>query len=233
MAERIALVTGANRGIGYEICRQLGAAGMTVILTARDPQKGQSAADALRSEGHNIVYQQLEVADAVSVNAARDVVRSRFGRLDVLVNNAAILLDEGRSVFNVDVETLRRTLEVNVLGAFIVSQAFIPLMRENGYGRVVNVSSGAGSITEMGSYAPAYSTSKAALNAMTRIFANVVDGRTIKVNAMCPGWVQTDMGGRGAPRSPAEGADTALWLATLPADGPHNGFFRDRRPIAW
>jgi NAD(P)-dependent dehydrogenase (short-subunit alcohol dehydrogenase family) len=152
--------------------------------------------------------------------------------VDVLVNNAGVLQSGG--ILDISDELLRNTLEVNVLGALRTARVFLPGMLERGYGRVVNVSSGAGSITEAGAYTPAYSISKAALNMLTRQLAFAAEGHAdVKVNAMCPGWVRTDMGGGSAPRSPEEGVDTLVWLAMLPADGPTNGFFRDRRPAAW
>jgi NAD(P)-dependent dehydrogenase (short-subunit alcohol dehydrogenase family) len=153
--------------------------------------------------------------------------------VDILVNNAGVLLDGG-GVLELEDETLRATLEVNLFGPLRTARAFLPGMIARGYGRVVNVSSGAGAIGEdVSSYAPAYSVSKTALNMLTRKLAAAAGSADVKVNAMCPGWVRTDMGGGAAPRSPEEAADTLVWLATLPADGPTNGFFRDRRPIAW
>jgi NAD(P)-dependent dehydrogenase (short-subunit alcohol dehydrogenase family) len=210
--ERTALVTGGNRGLGFETAKELAAAGLRVVLTSRDPAAGKEAAELLGVE-----HVQLDVSSEESV---------------VLVNNAGVLLDEGRGVLELDERTLTATLEVNFFGPFRTSIHLLPAMVERGYGRVVNVSSGAGQITEMTSYSPAYSVSKAALNAMTRQFALGVRG-DVKVNAACPGWVRTDMGGPAAPRSPEQGVDTILWLATLPADGPSNGLFRDRGPIAW
>jgi NAD(P)-dependent dehydrogenase (short-subunit alcohol dehydrogenase family) len=231
--QRIALVTGANRGIGLEICRQLAHKGLHVILTSRDPAKGERAATTLQSEGLPVSFCQLDVTDPVSVNHARDYVARMYGRLDVLVNNAGVYPDEGVSILRVSLELLQETFAINTFGAFLTCQAFVPMMRQQGYGRVVNVSSGAGSITEMDGYTGAYRMSKVALNAMTRVLANELRHTNIKVNAMCPGWVATDMGGVNAPRTVEEGADTAVWLATLPDDGPTDGFFRDRERIPW
>src|SRR5215207_1709192 len=224
-----ALVTGGNRGLGLEAARQLAAAGLRVVLTSRDPDAGRAAAERL---GGGVEHVQLDVTDESSVDACAMELEGRGVDVDVLVNNAGVLLDEGRGALRLDEPTLRATFEANFFGPFGTCRRFLPPMIERGYGRVVNVSSGAGQITEMTSYAPAYSVSKAALNALTRQYA-LAAGGGVKVNAMCPGWVRTDMGGSAAPRSVGEGADTIGWLATLPADGPTNGFFRDRRPIAW
>ena len=231
--QRIALVTGANRGIGFETCRQLAGAGLRVILTSRDPAKGRRAADLLRREGKDVAWEPLDVTDSKSVKRLLDAVRRRFGRLDVLVNNAAVYLDEDVSVFEVDDATVRATLETNFYGPLAMCRAFVPLMQAQGYGRVVNVSSGAGQLSSMTGGAAAYKVSKAALNALTRIVADEVRPANIKVNAVCPGWVRTKMGGPGAPRSPEQAAETIVWLATLPDRGPTGGFFRDRKPIAW
>jgi NAD(P)-dependent dehydrogenase (short-subunit alcohol dehydrogenase family) len=213
---RTALVTGANRGIGLEAVRALGAAGLEVVATSR------------RGSGH----ERMDVSDAASVEDCAARLRAEGIAIDVLVNNAGVLLDEGEGALAISDELLRETLEVNLFGPLRTMRAFVPGMVERGYGRVVNVSSGAGQVTETSSYAPAYSVSKAALNLLTRKAALAVRG-DVKVNAMCPGWVRTDMGGSAAPRSPEEAVDTIVWLATLPADGPTNGFFRDRRPISW
>jgi len=231
--QRIALVTGANRGIGFETCRQLAGAGLRVILTSRDPAKGRRAADLLRREGKDVAWEPLDVTDSKSVKRLLDAVRRGFGRLDVLVNNAAVYLDEDVSVFEVDDATVRATLETNFYGPLAMCRAFVPLMQAQGYGRVVNVSSRAGQLSDMTGGTAAYKVSKAALNALTRIVADEVRPANIKVNAVCPGWVRTKMGGPRAPRSPEQGAETIVWLATLPDRGPTGGFFRDRKAIAW
>ncbi len=231
---RIALVTGGNRGIGFEICRQLARRGMQVLLAARDPGKGAAAAGSLQAQGLAVESLALDVNSLESIRRARAALEARHGRLDVLVNNAAILIDEGATVFTVSEEQLRDTLETNLYGPFHLIRAFVPLMIQNGYGRVVNLSSEMGSLSGM-EYANtiSYRISKTALNALTRLTAEAVKAYDIKVNAMCPGWVHTDMGGSSAPLTPEQGADTAVWLATLPADGPSGGFFQQRMPLPW
>jgi NAD(P)-dependent dehydrogenase (short-subunit alcohol dehydrogenase family) len=224
---RTALVTGANRGIGFEAVRQLAGAGLEAILTARDSDAGQAAADEL-----GVRFEQLDVSSDESVRECARRLEKDGVAVDVLVNNAGILRSGG--ILQIDDELIRETLEVNLLGPLRTARTFMPSMMERRYGRVVNVSSGAGSISEAGAYTPAYSISKAALNMLTRQLAFAAeDHGDVKVNAMCPGWVRTDMGGGAAPRSTEEAVDTLLWLATLPPDGPTNGFFRDRRPTAW
>lgn len=234
---RTALVSGANRGIGFEIVRQLARLGVLAVIGARDLKDGMAAAEKLKPEGLDIPVVALDVDQDGSAAQAVAEVKRIYGRLDVLVNNAAILIDEPggfkATLSDLKAETLRRTMETNLLGPMRLIQAAAPLMREQAYGRIVNVSSGAGQLADMGGGYPAYRMSKTALNALTRIAAAELGGGNIKVNAMCPGWVRTDMGGAEATRSPEEGADTAVWLATLPDDGPTGGFFRDRKPIAW
>lgn len=224
---RTALVTGANRGIGLEAARQLRAAGLDVVLTARNPDAGRTAAAELGAR-----LEQLDVASDESVRACAARLAGEGIEVDVLVNNAGVLLSGG--ILDVDDGLVRETLETNLLGPLRTARVFMPPMLARGYGRVVNVSSGSGSITEASAYTPAYAISKAGLNMLTRQLAFAAEGHSdVKVNAMCPGWVQTDMGGGAAPRTAEEGADTIVWLATLPADGPTNGFFRDRAPAAW
>jgi NAD(P)-dependent dehydrogenase (short-subunit alcohol dehydrogenase family) len=218
----IALVTGANRGIGREVVRQLAEAGFTAILGARDPDKGEAAAGELRGRGLPVRVRRLDVADAESVNALGEHLASDFGRLDVLVNNAAVHYDTWQSGVDADLHVIRVALETNLLGAWRTAQACLPLLRRSPHGRLVNVSSGAGSLAGMGSGAPAYSVSKAALNAMTRILAAELKGDGVLVNAVCPGWVATDMGGPGG-RPVEEGAASVMWGVTLADDGPTGG----------
>jgi NAD(P)-dependent dehydrogenase (short-subunit alcohol dehydrogenase family) len=229
---RTAVVTGGNRGIGLEVARQLGQRGLRVILTARDLAKGEAAAAVLRSEDLAVTAVSLDVADGDSIRT----LAAELGPVDVLVNNAGVLLDmadAGDSLFDAKLETFEQTFRVNVWGPLQLSQALVPAMKARGWGRVVNVSSGMGQLHDMGSGSPAYRLSKTALNALTRILADELHDSGVLVNAVCPGWVRTDMGGSSAPRTPEQGADTIAWLATLPDDGPTGGFFRDRRPIPW
>jgi NAD(P)-dependent dehydrogenase (short-subunit alcohol dehydrogenase family) len=232
MARRIALVTGANRGIGLETCRQLLALGLGVVLTGRDARAVTRALDGLDA-GANAIAVQMDVTDPDSIRTALDTAVRRIGPVDVLVNNAAILLHEDAAVLDTPRDGFRQTFETNVFGVIEACRVFVPLMAERGYGRVVNVSSGAGQLIGMSTYAPAYSMSKTALNAFTRILAATYQGQGVLANAIDPGWVRTDMGGPSAPRSVRQGADSIAWLATLPGDGPTGGFFRDRRVIDW
>jgi len=233
-AARVALVTGGNRGIGFEICRQLAADGLSVILGARDGGQGKAAAKTLQDEGLSVEFHRLDVTSCRSIRACVAAVTERRGRIDVLVNNAGVLLDpRGTRFLDSKLDTYRETLEANLYGPLQLAQAVIPSMKAKRYGRIVNVSSALGQLSDMGTGTPAYRLSKTALNALTRILAAEFHGSNILVNSMSPGWVRTRMGGEGAPRTPAEGADTAVWLATLPDDGPTGGFFSDRQPLAW
>ena len=230
----VALVTGGNRGIGLEICRQLADRDHVVILTARDEGKAKRACEELWSEGLDTVHaRQLDVTSDGSVQRTRSSIEQEFGELHALVNNAGVGLDFGQPALEPDFDAIRRTLETNAYGALRVAAAFVPLMRKSGGGRIVNVSSGMGGLTEMGGGSPGYRLSKAALNAVTRMLAVELSGTGILVNSACPGFVQTDMGGAGAPKTVAEGADTPVWLATLPDDGPTGGFFRNREAIGF
>lgn len=225
-------MTGGNRGIGREICRQLALQGLHVLLAARDEAQGAQAAEGIVRAGGTVTAVPLDVRDEASIQALAERVQREFGRLDVLVNNAAVLLHEGGNALTIPPAVYWESLETNFMGPLRLCQAFVPGMRERGSGRVVNVSSGAGQLSSMGGYAPAYSASKAALNALTRLVAHA-GGPGVLVNSMDPGWVRTDMGGQGAPRSAGQGADTAVWLATLPPGGPTGGFFRDRQRVPW
>ncbi|MEU9212442.1 SDR family NAD(P)-dependent oxidoreductase [Streptomyces sp. NPDC048415] len=221
----IALVTGANRGIGREVARQLAAAGHTVFVTARS---ARAAAEAARALGPNARPLRLDVTSEADIDAvARDI-----DALDVLVNNAAITYDTWQRATTADLDVVRQAAETNLYGPWRLTQALLPLLRASAHPRVVNVSSEAASLTGMGGGTPAYSASKAALNALTRMLAGELRADGVLVNSVCPGWVATDMGGPGG-RPVAEGAASVVWAATLPDDGPTGGFFRDGRPLPW
>ena len=223
----VALVTGGNRGIGREVCRQLAEHGHDIVLTARSADAAASAARAVNAEPL-----QLDVADPASVAAAARWVAGRHGRLDVLVNNAAITYDTWQRAVDADLAVVREAAETNLYGPWLMVQEFLPLLRASGHGRIVNVSSEAASLASMGSGTPAYTASKVALNALTRMLAAELRGDRILVNAVCPGWVATDMGGPGG-RPVADGAAGIVWAATLPGSGPTGGFFRDGHPLPW
>jgi NAD(P)-dependent dehydrogenase (short-subunit alcohol dehydrogenase family) len=229
---RVALVTGANRGLGRETSRQLLDRGLRVVMTGRDERALQRATDTLGA-GDRALALRMDVTDPPSIEAAHHTITKQFGAVDVLVNNAAVLLFETSDVFSIPPDGFRDTFDTNLFGVIDVCRVFVPSMAERGYGRIVNVSSGAGQLKTMSTYAPAYSMSKAALNAFTRILAATCQGRGVLANAVDPGWVRTDMGGPSAPRSVEQGADTIVWLATLPDNGPSGRFFHDRRPIDW
>ncbi|MBI5814972.1 MAG: SDR family oxidoreductase [Nitrospinae bacterium] len=233
MDKKIAVVTGANRGIGLEICRQLASLGIKVILTARDVNKGKAAAK-ISAEGLEVVFHQLDITSQESMDALAGFIGKNYGRLDILVNNAAVSLDQaGPATAPAALAGLKATMETNVYGPYYLSLKLAPLMKKSGHGRIVNVSSGLGQLSEMGAGYESYRISKTALNAVTRIMAAQLAGDGTKVNCVCPGWVRTDMGGPEAPRSVVEGADTIVWLTTLPDNGPTGGFFRDRKSIPW
>jgi NAD(P)-dependent dehydrogenase (short-subunit alcohol dehydrogenase family) len=236
-AQNVALVTGASTGLGLETCRQLAARGWAVVLTALSKEDAETAAAALREErpGATIVGHELDVTSVDQARAAATFVKERFGRLDTLVNNAAILLEyELPGALEVDPEIVRRTFGTNTLGVLTVSQAMIPLLRASrGGGNLVNVSSGLGSIATMGARFTGYRLSKAAINALTLMLHAELAGSGIRVNAVCPGHVKTPFGGPMATREIPEGAQGIVWAATLGEGGPSGGFFRDGAPIPW
>jgi NAD(P)-dependent dehydrogenase (short-subunit alcohol dehydrogenase family) len=230
---KVALVTGANRGIGFEVCRQLAASGFRVILSGRDRKSTESAAAKLRDADLDVAPAVMDVTDAKSIMTCARRIAREIGSIDVLVNNAAVLIGEDQDLLRTSIGDFRATFDTNVFGAIAVSQAFVPGMIERGRGCVVNVSSAAGQLSSMGTYAPAYSISKAALNAFTVQLAAAARGTGVIVNSVNPGWVRTRMGGRSAPRSVEEGADTIVWLAMQPSTGPTGRFFSNRREIDW
>ncbi|PKR83829.1 SDR family oxidoreductase [Heyndrickxia camelliae] len=237
--QRIALVTGGNRGIGKEITRQLALKGYHVLIGCRDIEKGEKTVTEMYKNGLTIDLQVVDVNDPDSVEQMIKRVKDEYGRLDVLVNNAGIILDRGVSILEVEELVVKETFETNFFGALRLIQASVPLMKEQGYGRIVNLSSGLGAFEILQGFgglkglSGAYRISKTMLNALTCLIAQEITEPNIKVNAVCPGSVQTDMGGESAPSTVVEGADTAVWLATLEEDGPNGGFFRNRQNINW
>ena len=227
---RVALVSGGNRGIGLEIVRQLAERGITTILGSRDEGSGREAAEAISGD---VIVRGLDVSDEKTVGRLASFVEEEFGRLDVLVNNAGITNDEGQRGVDADLRRVREALETNLFGAWRLCEVAIPFMQSHGYGRIVNISTGMAALEDMGGGFPGYRVSKTGLNALTRILASELRGSGILVNSICPGWVQTDMGGSSAPRPVESGAEGAVWAATLPNNGPTGGFFRDRRQIPW
>lgn len=236
----VAVVTGANRGLGLETARQLAKRDIRVILTSRHVGKGEMALEKLLSEGLDVLFQPLDVTLESSIAELGAFIHSRCGRVDILVNNAGVFLDSHSteetsvaSILTVSLVTLTTTLKTNLYGPLLLAQELVPLMKQQRYGRIVNVSSGMGQLSEMEGKSPAYRVSKTALNALTRILAAETQGYNILVNSICPGWVRTDMGGPNAERTVEQGASGIVWAATLPDDGPNSGFFRDGQPIPW
>ena len=232
MKNKIAVVTGANKGIGLEITKELAEKGWTVILTARSQERGTKAAEELKTQGCKVDFQRLDVTDSKSINVLKDYLVEKYGRLDVLVNNAGIFLDDKMSSLNVDLDTVKKTFDTNLFGPLQVSQALLPLLKKSGDARIINLSSGLGQLHDVEGGSPSYSMSKTALNMLTVKMAADLKHAKIKVNTVCPGWVRTDMGGANATRSVQEGADTSVWLATAQKI-PSGKFLRDRKEIAW
>jgi NAD(P)-dependent dehydrogenase (short-subunit alcohol dehydrogenase family) len=232
--KRLALVTGGNRGIGLEVCRQLGKLGYKVILTSRNRGKGLISTQTLQGEGLDVVFHSLDVTREKSITALREFVVHKHHRLDVLVNNAGIFL-KGKygSVMSLSRATLLDTLKTNTIAALRLCQVFIPIMKKNHYGRVVNVSSEMGRHAHMRNMSAAYRLSKDGLNALTQMLADSIHAGDILINACCPGWVRTEMGGASALRSVEQGADTIVWLATLTTGGPTGKFYEDRKLVDW
>jgi NAD(P)-dependent dehydrogenase (short-subunit alcohol dehydrogenase family) len=236
-----ALVTGANKGIGLEIARKLAQKGITVLMGSRDQARGIAASRQLKSEGLGVHFILIDVTRATSIEAAVGKITDDLGHLDILVNNAGIMIDAQSVITELDPFVLRRTFETNAIGPLLLAEACVPLMKKKGYGRIVNMASTLGSLTDMADpdspyavvRAPAYRLSKTLLNGITVLLAQNLRGTNILVNSACPGWVRTEMGGVQAPLTPAQGADTPVWLATLPDGGPTGGFFRERQPIPW
>jgi NAD(P)-dependent dehydrogenase (short-subunit alcohol dehydrogenase family) len=231
--DRVAVVTGANRGLGLETCRQLLACGLRVAMAGRDEDATERARRSLGADSGRAMTVPMDVTDVATIAAAHRRIVDQMGTPEVLVNNAAVLLFDVADPLSIPSNAYRDTFETNVFGVIEVCRVFVPPMVKRKYGRIVNVSSGAGQLSTMTTYAPAYSMSKAALNAFTRLLAATHRGQGVLANAVDPGWVRTDMGGPSAPRSVEQGVETTVWLATLPDDGPTGGFFRDKRSIVW
>lgn len=235
---RIAVVTGGNRGMGFETCRRLGRLGHQVILGARDVLAGREAAAKLQAEGLDVTSFRLDLTRVEDIAALVTYARRGLGRVDVLINNAGLYLEtvgpsvrDRVSVFDARMEVVRAIIETNLLGHMALSQGLIALMRDQGYGRVVNVTSAMGQLSDMGGGAPGYRLAGVGINALTRIFANELQDTKVLVNAVDPGWVRTRSAD--ATRSVEEGVETTIWLATLPDGGPSGLFFRDKQPIPW
>lgn len=232
-SRRVALVTGANRGIGHAITRQLAERGIHVIAAARDLEQANATAIELVSRGLTASAACLDVTEPETINDTVEHVLDNHGRIDILINNSGIS-DGSQRPTDIDITLTSQVWQVNVLGAWQCAVAVIPPMRAAGYGRIVNLSSTLGSLHHMTRPTePAYRVSKAALNAVTRVLAAELTGSGILVNSASPGWVRTDLGGPNAPRTVDQGADTPVWLATLPDDGPTGRFFYEREPLEW
>jgi NAD(P)-dependent dehydrogenase (short-subunit alcohol dehydrogenase family) len=242
-AKKIALITGANKGIGFETARQLGTQGIAVVLGARDLARGEAAAETLKKEGIDARAVKLDVVNAADIKAAAEKVEKDFGKLDILVNNAGVMFEPigGNNASTVSEETIRKTFDTNFFGTIAVTRAFVPLLKKSDGGRIVNVSSILGSLSLHATEgspiyeakALAYDASKAALNAYTIHLAHELKGTKIKVNSAHPGWVKTDMGTDAAPMEIVDGAKTEVELATLPANGPTGGYFHMGEAISW
>ncbi len=230
---KVALVTGASRGIGLEVVKQLANSGMRVVLGARNFRKGDLIAQELRSNGQVVECMELDMDMPADIAKVSSYIESKFGRLDVLVNNAAIALDFNVAGLDVDLDVVRKTFITNVCGPLFLIQSVVPLMKKHGYGRIVNVSSGLGSFSKIGKGRLAYRMSKTALNVMTKSLAEELMGTNILVNAVTPGWVRTRMGGVQAERSVEQGADSIVWLCSLPDGGASGAFFKDREVFPW
>ncbi|WP_413290798.1 SDR family NAD(P)-dependent oxidoreductase [Bdellovibrio sp. HCB337] len=236
--KKVAIVTGANRGLGFATSAALARMGYKVIMAMRNPDKAQTEINALKMKDLDVIAMKLDVSNEKSIETFCHQVIREISVVDVLVNNAGIFIDDedggDSNVFKTKSSTITKTFATNTLGPFLLTQKLLPLMIDGGYGRVVNISSGMGQLSEMNAAYAAYRMSKTALNAVTKIFSQeVLDKGDILVNSVCPGWVQTDMGGRSATRTIEQGIKGIVWAATLPKGGPNGGFFRDGEKLEW
>ncbi|MDR7245209.1 SDR family oxidoreductase [Priestia megaterium] len=231
--KQVALVTGGNRGIGYELVKQLASSGFKVILTSRSSETGNKVTGELRELNMDVSFVLMDVDDPKSIEQAATKVYEQYGRIDVLINNAGVYLDENKHLLDMDPSVIEKTMKTNFFGPLYVMRSFIPLMEKRGYGRIINISSEYGEMRALSSQGVgAYKLSKFSLNGLTQLIAAEVKG-DIKINAADPGWVSTDMGGPSAPRTPEETAKSILWLATIGSEGPNGKFFRDKKQIDW
>lgn len=235
MKKKLAIVTGANRGMGRAISEKLAANNFHVVMVGRRDQELKKETHQLADQKYSVETYIADLENEAEIKKLVHYISDKFGYLDVLVNNAGIYVDESKEApnFSFKDEVMLKTLGINTLAPYRLMKGLLPLMVSNGYGRVVNVSSGLGSFSGAAAHCLAYSVSKAALNMLTKLFASEVDGKKVKVNAICPGWVKTDMGGQNAPRTIEEGISGMYWAATLDEDGPNGGFFRDGKAIEW
>ena len=239
--KKIALITGANKGLGFETARQLGRQDIKVLIGARDETRGREAVAKLQEEGFDAEFVPVDMSAGETHEAAAKYVADNYGRLDILVNNAGVALDGGEKASEVSLETVRKTFETNFFGVIALTQTFLPLIRKSAAGRIVNVSSGLGSLTQHGDPAwefyevkpLAYNSSKTALNAFTVILAHELKDTNIKVNSADPGFTATDLNDHRGPKTVEEGASIITKLATLPADGATGGYFDDQGPLPW
>jgi len=236
--KKVAIITGASRGLGYATSEALARMGYKVIMAMRNPDKAQEKINKLKMKDFDIVPMKLDTADEKSIDGFVNQFKREIGNLDVLVNNAGIFIDDedggDKDVFKTKASTIQKTFTTNTLGPFLLIQKLLPMMIGNGYGRIVNISSGMGQLSEMNQGYAAYRISKTAINTVTKVFSQEVEGQgDILINSVCPGWVQTDMGGKSATRTIEQGIKGIVWAATLPKGGPNGSFFRDGEKLNW